>query len=159
VVDFIPSNGSRRTQRFAWLLIGFFLFGVVAVFPGCDSSSSTRSSAKEATSGDYEILVTITQPVNNSRLVLGPDHPPVTLRAEAKGGVEDTYGWTWIVEGGGHAARSFAGESDGDAEIVFEHSGLYKITVIVKDINGITGRDSINVEIKMTEVKEAAAAT
>jgi len=153
VVHFIPSNGSKRTQRFAWLMIGFVLFGV-AVFPGCDSSSSTRTTAKEATSGDYEILVTITQPVDNSRLILGVDHPPVSLRAEATGGLEDTYGWTWVVEGGGHAARSFAGEGDGDAEIEFEHSGQYKITVIVKDRNGITGRDSINVEIKMTEVVE-----
>lgn len=107
---------------------------------GCDDSSSTRSTAKKATSGDYEILVTITQPSDNSSFRVGDSFE---FLAVATGGT-GTYGWTWTMEGGGHPPRAFTGEN---VTITFPHTGRYKVTVTVTDSNGIIGKDSIHINI------------
>lgn len=116
------------------LIFAFFLVS------GCDKGSSSRSTASKATSGDYEILVTITQPANNSSFRVGDSFEFVAVATGGTG----TYGWTWRMEGGGHPSRSYTGET---ATITFPHTGKYKVTVIVTDSNGITGKDSVNITI------------
>ena len=115
------------------------LFGLILLF-GCDSSD-TRSAAKSATSGTYEVLVRITAPVNGSTLVTNPQSD-VTFSASTSGGTAPIT-LTWQVKG-----PTTQNTATGDSPTITTlELGVHTVTVTATDSKGITGTDSITINI------------
>ncbi|MBW1696530.1 MAG: hypothetical protein JRH18_08240 [Deltaproteobacteria bacterium] len=118
---------------------------------GCEGSSSTRSAAKDATSGDYEIQLEILSPVDGATVVFvqkeGADEPEsdVEFTYSTSGGTEPVI-VTWLIQGPS-TSNSSSASADGDATLTFLETGVHKITAVATDSNGITASDSITITI------------
>ena len=116
------------------------LFGLILLF-GCDSSD-TRSAAKSATSGTYEILVRITSPVNNANVVFVAGESNVTFTASTTGGTAPVT-LTWQTQG--PTTENTA--TGATPTITFLEIGVHTVTVTAEDTNGVTATDSISITI------------
>lgn len=144
----VLSGSARITTTVA---AGLFLLICIFSLVGCSGSSSdSRSAAKKATSGPYEIFVTINSPNDGDTVLFSTDgaSDPTTdveFSAFAKGGT-GTLTYTWTIQG--PTVTSTASGQD-LAQITFYETGPHKLTVTVKDENGVTGSDSITVFIRL----------
>jgi PKD repeat protein len=124
------------------LLLSVCLLFVYSLF-GCEGSSSTRSAAKDATSGTYEINAQITAPADGVTVQFINGSSDVSFSATATGGTEP-YGFTWDIKGPTRNT-SATGQT---ATITFLEEGDHTIILTVRDSNGITGTDSITITVK-----------
>jgi hypothetical protein len=115
-----------------------FIYSLIS----CEGSSSTRSAAKDATSGDYQINAQILVPADGATVVFISGSSNVTFSASATGGT-GTYGFTWTVQG----PTTVASASGANPTIIFQEVGAHKVSVTVEDSNGIIGTDSVNITV------------
>jgi len=106
------------------------------------SSSDTRSQAKSSTSGDYEINVQITTPVDGSTVTFADGSTTTEFTAVYTGGTEPV-GLNWLLQGPTTSSTS----SGSPATLLFQETGPHTITATAIDSRGITGSDSISITV------------
>jgi len=129
----------HKNQRIYYLLSLLSSVLLLISLFGCGGSSDTRSQAKSSTSGEYDLNVQITAPVNGAVLTGSSD---VTFTAISSGGT-GTITVTWQIVG-----PTTQNTATGDSPtLTFLESGIHLVTVTGTDSRGITGTDSITVNI------------
>ena len=125
----------------------YSLFGVASMLLiyslfSCEGSSSTRSSAVDATSGDYQINAQITAPKSGATVLFVDGVSDVEFLSTATGG-KSPYGYTWEVIGP-TTTNTSTGQT---GTLTFVERGIHTITLTVIDGNGIIDTDSITVDV------------
>ena len=141
-----------RTGRHQTLACLAILLSHLLLF-ACDGSD-TRSTAKSAISGTYEIQTRIIAPVDGSTIVFVGGTSNVTFTSSVSGGTEPL-GYTWKTEGP-TTTNNATGSSP---TITFLELGDHKVTLTATDSIGLTGLDSITITIAIDESGVSATTT
>ena len=129
----------RRSIHCLCAIVGML---VIYVIFGCEGSSSTRTTIKEASSGSAEINAKITAPKSGVTVLFINGESNVEFASTVVGGKEP-YGFTWEIVGP-TTRNSSSGQSP---TLTFVEEGTFRITLTVRDSNGITDSDWIDITV------------
>lgn len=136
-------KGNKKESARHYGLAGMLLLFSVAALFACSSSSDTRTQAKAAQSGTYQVVATITAPPDGATIVLEQDGTTdVTVSVSAQGG-SGTYGYTWQLQG---PTVSSTATGQAPAISLFE-TGTHTFTATVIDSGGLRAVDRITVNV------------
>jgi PKD repeat protein len=131
-----------KDRRFIYYLCAIVCMLVVYVMFGCEGSSNTRTTIQEASSGPAEINAKITAPKSGVTVLFIDGESNVEFASTVVGG-QEPYGFTWEIVGP-TSRNSASGQSP---TLTFVEEGTFRITLTVRDSNGITDSDWIDITV------------